>query len=67
MAITCRDVMAEELGVEDETAEFCLAHVKRGLEKAYRRGTSVTKRTIAMQAWADWLNRSSLSVPSPSS
>jgi hypothetical protein len=39
-----------------------LSHVKRGLESAYRRGTSLTKRTVAMQAYADWLagdNRSS--------
>jgi hypothetical protein len=45
--------MAEELGIDDETCEFVLAHVKRGLEGAYRRGTSLAKRATAMQAWAD--------------
>jgi integrase len=53
---TCRDIMAEELEIDDETAEFVLAHVKRGLEGAYRRGTSIAKRTVAMQAYADWLS-----------
>jgi hypothetical protein len=47
--------MAEELGIDDETAEFVLGHVKCGLKDAYRRGTSLAKRATAMQAWADWL------------
>jgi integrase len=62
----CRDAMSDELGVDDETAEFVLGHIKRGLEGAYRRGTALAKRAIAMQAYAGFLGGTS-SVSAPTS
>jgi integrase len=52
----CMDVMSEELGIDSETTEFVLGHVKTGVTGAYRRGSSLARRTRTMQAWADWLN-----------
>ena len=51
----CRDVMVDELDVSDEMAEFVLGHVRGGLIGAYRRGTALARRVIAMEAWATWL------------
>ena len=51
----CRDVMADRLEIDHETAEFILAHVKRGVEGAYRRETALAKRAVAMQRYADFL------------
>jgi hypothetical protein len=48
--------MADVLDIDNETSEFCLGHVKTGLEAAYRRGTAFDRRKVAMQRLADWLN-----------
>ena len=52
---TVRDVMADKLNVDRETAEFCLAHVTGGVEGAYRRATGIAKRVVAMERLALWL------------
>lgn len=39
---------------ERQQLEFCLAHVAKGTEGAYRRNTSVEGRAIIMQVWADY-------------
>jgi integrase len=51
----CRDAMADRLDIDHETAEFVLAHVKGGVEGAYRRETAIAKRRVAMERYADWL------------
>jgi integrase len=50
-----RDCAADELGADDTIAEFALAHIKGGVEGAYRRQTALAKRALLMQAWAGWL------------
>jgi integrase len=50
-----KDAMSEKLDIDHETSEFVLGHVKSGLEAAYRRGTALEKRRIAMQRYADFL------------
>jgi integrase len=40
----------------EETREFCLAHVKRGVAGAYRHKTAVEKRRVLLQRWADHCN-----------
>ena len=42
--------------VSEETREFCLAHVKRGVAGAYRHKTAVEKRRVLLQQWADYCN-----------
>jgi hypothetical protein len=41
--------------VDDETASFVLAHVKKGVEGAYRRETAVARRWVAMERYAEFL------------
>jgi integrase len=36
----------------EETIEFCLAHVKRGVAGRYRRKTAIEKRRVLMRQWA---------------
>jgi hypothetical protein len=50
---TFRDWVGEETDFDGEAAEFCLAHVKRGTEGAYRRQESAEKRRRIMQAGAN--------------
>ena len=38
----------------EETREFCLAHVKRGVAGAYRHKTAVEKRRVLLEQWADY-------------
>jgi hypothetical protein len=40
--------------VSEETREFCLAHVKRGVAGAYRHKTAVEKRRVLLEQWADY-------------
>jgi integrase len=54
---TFRDWVGEETDFDSEAAEFCLAHVKRGTEGAYRRQESVEKRRRIMQAWGLFCDR----------
>ena len=55
---TFRD-WAGDLGHFDrEVIEHALAHqLPDKVEAAYRRGTALKKRTLLMQAWADYLDR----------
>jgi integrase len=50
-----KDAMAEKLDIDNETSEFALGHVKTGLEAAYRRGSSIEKRRVAMEKYSLWL------------
>jgi integrase len=54
---TFRDWVGDETDFDSEAAEFCLAHVKRGTEGAYRRQESVEKRRRIMQAWGLFCDR----------
>jgi hypothetical protein len=45
----------DETSADEETREFCLAHVKRGVAGHYRSTTAVTKRRILLQGWADFI------------
>jgi len=38
----------------EETREFALAHVKRGVAGAYRHKTAVEKRRVLLEQWADY-------------
>ena len=44
----------DETSVDEETREFCLAHVKRGVAGHYRSTTAIAKRRVLLQAWADY-------------
>jgi integrase len=44
----------DETNADEETREFCLAHVKRGVAGHYRSTTATTKRRVLLQAWADY-------------
>jgi hypothetical protein len=48
---TFRDWVGDETTFDGESAEFCLAHVKRGTEGAYHRATSLVKRRFILAAW----------------
>lgn len=48
-----------------QSLEFCLAHVLKGAEAAYRRQTSVDGRAIIMQVWADYCDGKTNVVPMP--
>ena len=61
---TCRDAMADELKVDAETAEFVLAHIKKGVEGAYRRATAIEKRRVAMERYLLWLAGQERRAPS---
>jgi integrase len=50
-----KDAMCDILDIDQETSEFVLAHVKSGLEAAYRRSTALDKRKTAMSRYSDWL------------
>jgi integrase len=50
-----KDAMAEKLDVDNETSDV-LAHVKGGVEGAYRRETAIAKRRVAMEKYARWLS-----------
>jgi integrase len=54
---TFRDWVGDETDFDSEAAEFCLAHVKRGTEGAYRRQESAEKRRRIMQAWGLFCDR----------
>jgi integrase len=54
---TFTDWCSETTNTDKETREFCLAHVPKGTEAAYLRSTSIEKRRIVMQLWADYLAR----------
>jgi hypothetical protein len=47
--------MADKLDIDGETAEFVLAHLKKGVEAAYRRGTALARCRIAMRRYAELL------------
>ena len=54
---TFRDWAAEETAVPDEVCEMALGHtVADKVQRAYRRGDLLAKRTALMQAWADYLD-----------
>jgi integrase len=42
----------DETNADEETREFCLAHVKRGVAGHYRSTTAIMKRRVLLQAWA---------------
>jgi integrase len=44
----------DETSTDEETREFSLAHVKRGVAGHYRSTTAISKRRILLQAWADY-------------
>ena len=44
----------DETSVDEETREFALAHVKRGVAGHYRSTTAIAKRRVLLQAWADY-------------
>ena len=44
----------DETNADEETREFCLAHVKRGVAGHYRSTTAIMKRRVLLQAWADY-------------
>jgi integrase len=48
------DWCGDRTNIDEETREFALAHVKRGVEGRYRRQTAVEKRRELMQQWADY-------------
>jgi hypothetical protein len=50
-----KDVMSDILDIDNETSEFVLGHVKKGVEAAYRRQTAFAKRRVAMGRYALWL------------
>jgi integrase len=54
---TFRDWVGDETDFDSEAAEFCLAHVTRGTEGAYRRQESAEKRRRIMQAWGLFCDR----------
>jgi integrase len=45
----------DETSIDEETREFCLAHVKRGVAGHYRSTTAIAKRRVLLQAWADYI------------
>ena len=49
--LTIRD----ETSTDEETREFCVAHVKRGVAGHYRSTTATAKRRVVLQAWADYI------------
>jgi integrase len=53
---TFSDWAGDETDASEETREFCLAHVKKGVAAAYRHKKSVAKRRALMQQWADFCN-----------
>jgi integrase len=53
---TFMDWSGDKTNVEEETREFCLAHVKSGTAAAYRRETAIEKRAVLMAMWADFCN-----------
>jgi integrase len=51
------DWCGNETSHDAETREFCLAHVVGNkAEAAYRRGDSLTKRSVVLADWASYLN-----------
>jgi integrase len=52
---TFSDWRGDQTGFDSEVAEFALAHIKKGVEGAYHRATSVAKRCLLMEAWANFL------------
>jgi integrase len=50
-----RDWTAEETDYPNHVAEMALAHIVRGVEGAYRRGSLLEKRAQMMQDWAQYL------------
>jgi integrase len=53
---TFSDWVGDETSASEETREFCLAHIKRGVAGAYRHKTAVEKRRVLLQQWADYCN-----------
>jgi integrase len=51
-----KDWAGDCTSADNETSEFCLAHVKKGVEKAYRRATAVEKRRVLMGLWNNYLD-----------
>jgi integrase len=47
--------VGDETSTDEETREFCLAHVKRGVAGHYRSTTAIAKRRVLLQAWADYI------------
>jgi integrase len=46
-----------DVGVDDQLAEFCLAHgPKNAVQAAYNRAETIERRRIVMQRWADHLD-----------
>ena len=46
-----RDWTADTEACASDVAEFCLAHVKRGVEGAYMRTSMLSQRAEVMQEW----------------
>jgi integrase len=44
----------DETSTDEETREFCVAHVKRGVAGHHRSTTAIAKRRVLLQAWADY-------------
>jgi integrase len=54
---TFRDWCSESTNYPNEVAEMALAHtISNGVEKAYRRGDLLAKRTRMMEDWCKYLN-----------
>jgi integrase len=51
---TFSDWVSDCTHFDEETREFCLAHVKTGVAGAYRRKTAIEKRAVLMAMWADF-------------
>jgi len=59
-----RDWTAEQTNTLNHVAEKALAHaIESGVEKSYRRGELLEKRTTLMQLWANYCSNSSSVVP----
>jgi hypothetical protein len=53
-----RTVARERLGIPADVLEAQLAHAKKGdVQKAYDRTQFLAERKIAMQKWADYLDK----------
>jgi hypothetical protein len=53
-----RTVARERLGIPADVLEAQLAHAKKGdVQKAYDRTQFLDERKVAMQSWADYLDR----------
>ncbi len=59
---TFRDWCAESTNYPNEVAEMALAHtISNAVEKAYRRGDLIAKRTNLMRDWCKYLNATAMS------